>query len=151
VRAYLTTKFDVGERTGNKADPEQVAIDMRNARDESNVRLFERECWLTKTQIQGFFSRLAATRRRHQFSSAQSNVSEDNDEIIDCLVEEARHTDLMKEIDNSLNLKHPVIYDVYDLFTFTKINYNLSMFQCLRRCVRTSRSHFAPRTKKQIF
>jgi hypothetical protein len=120
VRAYLTAKFDVGEITGNKSDPEQVSIDMRNARDENNVRLFERECWLTKLQIQGFFSRLAATRRRHQFSATESNVSENNDETIDCLVEEARHADLMKEIDNTLNLKHPVIYDIYDLCCYVR-------------------------------
>ncbi len=120
VRAYLTAKFDVGEITGNKSDPEQVSIDMRNARDENNVRLFERECWLTKLQIQGFFSRLAATRRRHQFAATESNVSENNDETIDCLVEEARHADLMKEIDNTLNLKHPVIYDIYDLCCYVR-------------------------------
>jgi hypothetical protein len=96
--------------------------------------------------------RLAATHRRHQFSSEQSNVSEDNDEIIDCLVEEIRHTDLMKEIDNSLNLKHPVIYDIYDLCCHVHEDKLQSfMFQCLRRCERTSRSHFTPRTKKQIF
>ncbi len=83
VRAYLTAKFDVGEITGNKSDPEQVSIYMRNARDENNVRLFEQECWLTKLQIQGFFSRLAATCRRHQFSATESNVSENKDETID--------------------------------------------------------------------
>ena len=154
VRAYLTAKFDVGEITGNKSDPEQVSIDMRNARDENNVRLFERECWLTKLQIQGFFSRLAATRRRHQFSATESNVSKNNDETIDCLVEEARHADLMKEIDNTLNLKHPVIYDIYSMIyvaTFGKKSQNPSMSQCSRRCVRTLKFHFAPRTKKLIF
>ena len=30
-------------------------------------------------------------------------------------MEEARHADLMKEIDNTLNLKHPVVYGIYDL------------------------------------
>jgi len=32
VKQYLTTKFDLGERTGNKADPGKVAADMRTSR-----------------------------------------------------------------------------------------------------------------------
>ena len=55
VKQYLSLKFDVGERTGRKADLQQVAQDMRTARDQSGNRIFEREEWLTKTQIQGFF------------------------------------------------------------------------------------------------
>lgn len=34
VRNYLQEKFDVGNATGHKADPLQVSIDMRCARDE---------------------------------------------------------------------------------------------------------------------
>ena len=37
---------------------------MRSAKDDNNSRLFRREEWLTKTQVKGFFSRLAAARRR---------------------------------------------------------------------------------------
>ena len=61
VRQYLTTKFDLGERTGNKADPGKVAADMRTARRPDGYRIFDRKDWLTKSQVQGFFSRLAAT------------------------------------------------------------------------------------------
>ena len=32
VKQYLTTKFDLGERTGNKVDPGKVAADMRTSR-----------------------------------------------------------------------------------------------------------------------
>ena len=64
VKNYLTAKFDLGEQSGLKADPQQVSNDMRKARDEQNRRLFEREEWLTKSQVQGFFSRLSANRRR---------------------------------------------------------------------------------------
>ena len=64
VKQYLTTKFDLGERTGNKADPGKVAADMRTSRNPNGSRMFERKDWLTKSQMQGFFSRLAATRRR---------------------------------------------------------------------------------------
>ena len=40
VKAYLNAKFDLGEKTGLKADPNQVSADMRNARDEENNRCF---------------------------------------------------------------------------------------------------------------
>ena len=45
----------MGERTGKKANPEEIERQMRNARNERNERLFEREKWLTKTQIMFFF------------------------------------------------------------------------------------------------
>jgi len=48
VKEYLTAKFDMGEKTGDEADPTQVASDMRNAKDDNNNRLFGREEWLTK-------------------------------------------------------------------------------------------------------
>ena len=64
VKEYLTAKFDIGEKTKDKADPTQVALDMRSAKDDNNSRLFRREEWLTKTQVKGFFSRLGAARRR---------------------------------------------------------------------------------------
>ena len=55
VKKYLTVKFDLGEQTGRKADPLQVSNDMRKAKDAQNNRLFTREEWLTKSQVQGFF------------------------------------------------------------------------------------------------
>ena len=57
---YLTTKFDLCEATGQKADPGQVATDMRKACDESGQRLFSRENWLSSNQVKSLFSRLAA-------------------------------------------------------------------------------------------
>ena len=69
VKKYLTAKFDLGEQTGCKADPLQVSNDIRKAEDAQNNRLFTREEWLTKSQVQGFFSRLAATKRRQQGSA----------------------------------------------------------------------------------
>ena len=48
---------------------------MRKARDEQNRRLFEREERLTKSQVQGFFSRLSANRRRQQAPSPEGEQS----------------------------------------------------------------------------
>jgi hypothetical protein len=59
VKDYLTARFLIGEKTGCKADPNQVEKDMRTSRNPSNERKFNCKEWLTKTQIKGFFSRLA--------------------------------------------------------------------------------------------
>ena len=45
----------MGERKGKKANPEEIEHQMGNARNERNERLFQREEWLTKTQIMFFF------------------------------------------------------------------------------------------------
>ena len=63
VKQYLTKKFDLGERTGNKADTGKVAADMRTSRKPDGSQMFESKDWLTKSQVQGFFSRLMATHR----------------------------------------------------------------------------------------
>ena len=60
---YLTRKFDLGEATGQKADPGQVTTDMRKACDESGQRIFSRENWLSSNQVKNFFSRLAAKKK----------------------------------------------------------------------------------------
>ena len=64
VRQYLTSKFEIGLVSGRKEDPGQVAQDRRKAKSENGDRLFFREEWLTKSQIQGFFSRLSSSRKR---------------------------------------------------------------------------------------
>ena len=41
VKQYLTTRFELGEKTGNKADPGKVAPDMRTSRNPDGSRMFE--------------------------------------------------------------------------------------------------------------
>ena len=36
MKDYLKARFNAGEESGMKADPQQVAVDMRNARTEEN-------------------------------------------------------------------------------------------------------------------
>ena len=73
VKDYLTKKFDVREKTGQKVSAEQVAKDMRNARTYDNQRLFGRDDWLTKLQVQGFFPRLASVRRKQGWCGADTS------------------------------------------------------------------------------
>ena len=112
VKEYLTARFTLGERTGCKADPAQVAVDMRNAKNDSNERLFARTEWMTKTQVQSFFSRLAATRRKDQ---GIVGILPDQEEDTQCLQEDSNRQELIDEVNKQLNVSHPICYDTYDL------------------------------------
>ena len=108
VKQYLTTKFDLGERTGIKSDPAKVAADMRTARNPDSSRMFERKHWLTKGQVQGFFSRLAASRRSKAHRKA---LNED----VQAEQEEQERRAVLEEVATHLGPKHPICYDSYCL------------------------------------
>ena len=108
VKEYLTAKFDIGEKTKDKADPTQVALDMRSAKDDNNSRLFRREEWLTKTQVKGFFSRLPAARRRRGNEDIDLNDAYAEEE------EEEREK-LLTNIASEFSPQHPICYDTTDL------------------------------------
>ena len=116
VKAYLNAKFDLGEKTGLKADPNQVSADMRNARDEENNRRFCREEWLTKNQIKSYFSRLASAKRK-----LQDDV-DDRVELEDILGQQEENSRqlLINSIIEKIGLRHPICYDVYNLCEYCK-------------------------------
>ena len=105
VKNYLTARFDLEEQTERKADPQQVSNVMRKATDEQSNRLFDRKEGLTKSQVQGFFSRLAATRRRQQDPTEVHLDSRD-------LLREEEDADrqyLIEEVTQELRPQHPVL------------------------------------------
>ena len=53
VKLYLSTKSDLAERTGMKANPGKVAAYMRMIRNPDSSRMFERKDWLTSLKIGG--------------------------------------------------------------------------------------------------
>ena len=76
VREYLIAKFDAGEKSGRKANPGDVEMEMRNSREENNCRRFTCEEWLMSTQIKSFFSCLAAARRKAWNMQTQESTQE---------------------------------------------------------------------------
>ena len=108
VKEYLTAKFDIGEKIRDKADPEQLASDMRSAKDDNNSRLFRRKEWLTKTRVKGFFCRLAAARSRRGNDDIDLNDAYAEEE------EEEREK-LLTDIASELSSQHPISYDTTDL------------------------------------
>lgn len=54
-KEYLSAKFQIGERTGLKADPASVATALRKAKDVNGERLFDSTEFLTAQQVASFF------------------------------------------------------------------------------------------------
>ena len=148
VKEYLTRKFVIGEGTGRKADPAQVEKDMRTARNPSNECQFSCTEWLTKTQIQGFFSRLAASRRKEQ---GLLGMSVETEEDVECLVKDTERQELLDEIADEVGLKHPITFDVYDLCEYYHQN-KLSAFnvQMLKNILSHLEVPFKSNDKKSI-
>ncbi|KAM7450054.1 hypothetical protein ABFA07_002160 [Porites harrisoni] len=131
----------MGERTGKKANPEEIECQMRNARNERNERLFQREEWLTKTQIMGFFSRLASrqrTRGQEATSKEQTfDITADENDDIDALIGDSDRNNLLDDIQSRIGLEHPIVYDTYDLCAYHKEGklqaFNVAMLKTILR------------------
>ena len=92
---------------------------MRKAKGEKGERLFSREEWLTKAEIQGFFFCLSSSRRRRAGLSPSTAVDNKSDEdLID--EEEVNHMTTVKSVVTEIGLTHPIVYDIYDLCDYVK-------------------------------
>ena len=97
----------MGERTGKKANPEEIERQMRNARNERNERLFQREEWLTKTRIMFFFFSRLTSRQRTRGQDAISKeetfdfTADENDDI-DALIGDSDHNNLLDDIQSRI-------------------------------------------------
>ena len=106
-RSYLDEKFDIGLKSGIKADPAQVARDLRHARNHSGDRRFTIDEFLTPQQIKSYFSRKAAKNR-------QASTKELNDN--DVAAEDATtYSTAREKIIQECQLTHPIMYDTYDV------------------------------------
>ena len=130
VREYLTQKFNIGQDTVKKEDPAQVAKDMRAASAMDGERMFDRTEWLSKCQIQGFFSRLSASikqggQKRIKLMSGgelDTDTEEDDDlaEEYACELDEEHLRETRKSVLGKVGLTHPILYDIYNLCTYAR-------------------------------
>ena len=112
-KEYLSAKFQIGERTGLKADPASVATAMRKAKDVNGERLFDSTEFLTAQQVARFFSRLAAKKTTDE-------DTEDDDEDEDHTAHLQRENHLQEMRDNivtsmSIQNAHPIVYDSFNI------------------------------------
>ena len=108
---YLESKFNVGQETGLKLDPVDVARDMRYARNQQGAKLFKVDNFLTAQQIQSSFSR-RASKLRHSHSD---DPESEQDEDILAAEEELAHQNVRTVILDEVALRHPVVFDVFNL------------------------------------
>lgn len=124
VKVFLTARFDIGTQTGRKADPAQVAMDMRTTRNADGSRKFSRDEWLTKGQIQSFFSRLSAANRKKGSSRAETIETDDEGDLLlqeeIAFLNDERRDKEVEDILNKVGVMHPIMYDGYDLCEQTK-------------------------------
>ena len=121
---------------------------MRKTRDEQNRRLFERDEWLTKSQVQGFFSRLAASRRRQQ---AHSEIEHNPKELF-LEEKEAERQQLMAHISNELRPQHPLSYDAFNLCECARDNKpSLFNVHCLKKSCAFLKYHLNQETGKKTW
>ena len=68
-------------------------------------------------QIQGFFSRLAAARRKQPGTHVGLLVDEEDD--VECLQEDFERQELMKMLNSEINVSHPICYDSMTYVSYT--------------------------------
>ena len=121
---------------------------MRKTRDKQNRRLFEREEWLTESQVQGFFSRLAASRRRQQ---AHSEIEHNPKELF-LEEKEAERQQLMAHISNELRPQHPLSYEALTCASVRGIiSWVFLMFHCLKKSCAFLKYHLNQETGKKTW
>lgn len=105
---YMTTKFNIGETTGFKANPADVAKAMMTTRDDNGDRMFTIEEFLTTQQVSSFFSRLASKK-----TLPNDNVQDDDDAL--AAENETDLQDLQELVVQEVSLQHPIIYDRHNM------------------------------------
>ena len=113
-RQYLDDKFQIGQDSGHKADPEMVSREMRYARTENGQRRFNIEEFLNAQQIQGYFSR-AAAKLRH--ATASQSAHDDN---VKAAQEEESYTSARAAVLDQCHPLHPIVYDNLNICSLYK-------------------------------
>ena len=122
---------------------------MRRARDESGARLFTIEEFLMPQQITAFFSRLAVQSRQ------QVDEGEIHEEDISATVEESNFDDVRKNVNQNVNLHHPIIVDQYGVCHLVhnkelkKITINMMEKLCLELGLATPNPHVRRRALEE--
>ena len=107
VKAFLIQKFNQGAAGGQRADPVQVAREMKCVRDVSGKLQFRPEEWRTAQQISNFFSQMSTLQR--QRLPDESQEEEFADEDLKALQSEDSIQAIRQEVHKDMESpKHPI-------------------------------------------
>ena len=125
-KSYLEAKFNLGQETGRKLHPKDIAKEMRRVLNSDGKRLFKPMEFLTERQITSFFGRLAAKVRQQLVAT---------DEDIYVAEEEVNFHKAGEEILADINLEHPLVFDQYNICALVRDNsltkFKLGLLQML--------------------
>lgn len=108
-KSYLDDKFKIGQDTGNKADPTQVAHDMRHTKNAEGKRRFTVTEFLTPQQIQSYFSRTA---RKIKKGRQQPDLDQYD---LEAAEEERAYHGCHEAVLRECQLVHPIVYDNHNI------------------------------------
>ena len=111
-KQYLTEVFQIGERTGHKADPSNVSKSMRKARNADGSFKFGAASYLTSQQVASFFSRLAA--KRVAAADEPQDEEREHQEEMD-MIQEQSIEELSKKVVEEISIQHPIMYDTHNI------------------------------------
>ena len=80
---FLDEMFSLGQKTGNKQDPQTVAQQMRYAKELDGSRRFKIEEFLSANQIKSYFSRKASKLRHGPIAQVRNAPPTDYEEVED--------------------------------------------------------------------
>jgi Arf-GAP/Rho-GAP domain/ANK repeat/PH domain-containing protein 3 len=103
---YLDAKFNIGQETGRKMDPNVVSVQMRKALDSNGKRLFNVNEFMSSQQIKSYFSRRAAKLRQ------QCEVTPED---INAAEEEANFCRARDSVHENIQLQHPIEFNQYNI------------------------------------
>ena len=105
-KKYLEDKFNLGQQTGHKQDPERRSKDMRFAKKADGSRLFSSNEFLSAQQIQSFFSRMASKLRQ---------AAGINDSDVRAAQYEQEFCYTRQVVLDEVQSQHPIAYDNFNL------------------------------------
>lgn len=102
-RQYLEEKFKIGQQTGHKADPDQVSIDMRYAKNDDGTRRFKVDEYLSAQQIKSYFSRTSSKLRKI------------NEVDMQAIADQEAYSNTREVVIQECRLTHPILYDTHNI------------------------------------
>ncbi|CAB4000825.1 RNA-directed DNA polymerase from transposon X-element, partial [Paramuricea clavata] len=116
-KTYLLDTYQVGEQTGQKADPVSVSRTMKRARLSSGEPMFTATEYLTAQQIASFYSRETAKRRKAAAGFSTTSQKDKQEVSTEELIQ-----DLHFKVLNAVSSRHPIMYDTYNLCDYASRN-----------------------------
>ena len=116
-KTYLLDTYQVGEQTGQKADPVSVSRMMKRARLSSGEPMFTATEYLTAQQIASFYSRETAKRRKAAAGVSTTSQKDEQEVSTEKLIQ-----DLHFKVLNAVSSRHPIMYDTYNLCDYASRN-----------------------------